>query len=124
MCIRDRLLPDGFNLRGDTNMAITSCFLKLGLETRDAAQIETIRQKLTEAGFGQLLPDGFNLRGVAGLQPQLQEAAGNGHIGVAAQIETIRQKPVSYTHLDVYKRQTSTSTKICEPVSFMVFAPS
>ena len=37
--------------RSDTNMAITSCFLKLGLETRDAAQIETIRQKLTEAGF-------------------------------------------------------------------------
>ena len=37
--------------RSDTNMAITSCFLKLGLETRDATQIETIRQKLTEAGF-------------------------------------------------------------------------
>ena len=32
-------------------MAITSCFLKLGLETRDAVQIETIKQKLTEAGF-------------------------------------------------------------------------
>ena len=29
----------------------SSCFLKLGLETRDAAQIETIKQKLTEAGF-------------------------------------------------------------------------
>ena len=28
-----------------------SCFLKLGLETRDAAQIETIKEKLTEAGF-------------------------------------------------------------------------
>ena len=37
--------------RSDANMAITSCFLKLGLETRDAAQIETIKQKLTEAGF-------------------------------------------------------------------------
>ena len=37
--------------RSDANMAITSCFLKLGLETRDAAQIETIREKLTEAGF-------------------------------------------------------------------------
>ena len=37
--------------RADTNMAITSCFLKLGLETRDAAQIETIKQRLTEAGF-------------------------------------------------------------------------
>ena len=37
--------------RSDANMAITSCFLKLGLETRDAAQIEQIKQKLTEAGF-------------------------------------------------------------------------
>ena len=37
--------------RSDANMAITSCFLKLGLETRDAAQIETIKEKLTEAGF-------------------------------------------------------------------------
>ena len=37
--------------RSDANMAITSCFLKLGLETRDAVQIETIKQKLTEAGF-------------------------------------------------------------------------
>ena len=37
--------------RADTNMAITSCFLKLGLETRDAAQIETIKERLTEAGF-------------------------------------------------------------------------
>lgn len=37
--------------RADTNMAITSCFLKLGLETRDAAQVEQIKQKLTEAGF-------------------------------------------------------------------------
>ena len=32
-------------------MAITSCFLKLGLETRDAAQIEQIRTELTKAGF-------------------------------------------------------------------------
>lgn len=37
--------------RGDTSMAITSCFLKLGLETRDHAQIEEIRHALTEAGF-------------------------------------------------------------------------
>ena len=37
--------------RSDANMAITSCFLTLGLETRDAAQIEQIKQKLTEAGF-------------------------------------------------------------------------
>ena len=36
---------------GDTNMAITSCFLKLGLETRDALQIEEIKQTLTKAGF-------------------------------------------------------------------------
>ena len=36
---------------GDTNMAITSCFLKLGLETRNAAQIEEIRQALTAEGF-------------------------------------------------------------------------
>ena len=36
---------------GDTNMAITSCFLKLGLETRNAAQIEEIRQALAAEGF-------------------------------------------------------------------------
>jgi threonine dehydratase len=35
----------------DPNMPISSCFLKLALETRDAAQIEQIRQKLTAAGF-------------------------------------------------------------------------
>ena len=32
-------------------MAITSCFLKLGLETSDAAQIEEIRQALAAEGF-------------------------------------------------------------------------
>lgn len=37
--------------RGDTSMAITSCFLKLGLETRDHAQIDQIRKALTDAGF-------------------------------------------------------------------------
>lgn len=37
--------------RGDTNMAITSCFLRLGLETRDAAQIEQIKARLWEEGF-------------------------------------------------------------------------
>ena len=37
--------------RGDTSMSITSCFLKLGLETRDHAQIEQIRQELTKADF-------------------------------------------------------------------------
>lgn len=37
--------------RADTNMAITSCFLKLGLETRDHQQIQQIRDALTEAGF-------------------------------------------------------------------------
>lgn len=37
--------------RGDTNMAITSCFLKLGLETRDAAQIKQIKERLREEGF-------------------------------------------------------------------------
>jgi len=36
---------------GDTNMAITSCFLKLGLETRDAAQIEQIKTSLSAEGF-------------------------------------------------------------------------
>ena len=37
--------------RSDANMAITSCFLKLALETRDHAQIEQIRTELTKAGF-------------------------------------------------------------------------
>ncbi len=32
-------------------MAINSCFLKLGLETRDKAQIEQIKEELTRAGF-------------------------------------------------------------------------
>ena len=35
----------------DPNMPISSCFLKLTLETRDNAQIEQIRQELTKAGF-------------------------------------------------------------------------
>lgn len=37
--------------RSDANMAIASCFLKIGMETRDAAQIEEIRSALTAAGF-------------------------------------------------------------------------
>ena len=35
----------------DPTMAISSCFLKLGLETRDANQIEQIRTELARAGF-------------------------------------------------------------------------
>ena len=35
----------------DPNMPISSCFLKLTLETRDNAQIEQIRQELTKEGF-------------------------------------------------------------------------
>lgn len=35
----------------DPRMAITSCFLTLGLETRDFEQIAEIRRRLTEAGF-------------------------------------------------------------------------
>lgn len=42
--------------RGEANMAITSCFLKLGLETRDQAQIDQIKNELTQAGF-QLVAD-------------------------------------------------------------------
>ena len=37
--------------RSDPNMAISSCFLRVGMETRDFAQIEEIRRRLTEAGF-------------------------------------------------------------------------
>ena len=37
--------------RSDANMAVTSCFLKVGMETRDFDQIEEIRRRLTEAGF-------------------------------------------------------------------------
>ena len=37
--------------RSDANMAITSCFLKLALETRDKEQIAEIKEKLTAAGF-------------------------------------------------------------------------
>ena len=42
--------------RSDANMAISSCFLKIGLETRDFEQIETIKQELTKAGF-KIVPD-------------------------------------------------------------------
>ena len=35
----------------DPNMAITSCYLTIGLETRDFAQFEEIKTALTEAGF-------------------------------------------------------------------------
>lgn len=35
----------------DPNMTITSCFLKLGLETRDREQIEQIKSTLTKEGF-------------------------------------------------------------------------
>jgi threonine dehydratase len=37
--------------RSDANMAVTSCFLKVGMETRDFEQIAEIRKRLTEAGF-------------------------------------------------------------------------
>lgn len=37
--------------RADANMAITSCFLKLALETRDHQQIQEIKEQLAEAGF-------------------------------------------------------------------------
>ena len=37
--------------RADANMAITSCFLKLALETRDHQQIQEIKNRLAEAGF-------------------------------------------------------------------------
>ena len=37
--------------RSDANMAIASCFLKIGMETRDFAQIELIKSELTKAGF-------------------------------------------------------------------------
>ena len=39
----------------DPNMAITSCFLTVGLETRDFTQIEEIRKALCKAGF-QIVP--------------------------------------------------------------------
>ncbi len=37
--------------QSDTNMAITSCYLRVGMETRDHAQIEQIKAELTKAGF-------------------------------------------------------------------------
>lgn len=40
-----------YHERSDANMAISSCFLKIGMETRDFEQIEEIRQALTKAGF-------------------------------------------------------------------------
>ena len=37
--------------RSDANMPVASCFLKIGMETRDFEQIALIRQKLAENGF-------------------------------------------------------------------------
>ena len=37
--------------RSDANMAISSYFLKIGMETRDFAQIQSIKEALTKAGF-------------------------------------------------------------------------
>ena len=37
--------------RSDANMPIASCYLTLSMETRDFAQIEEIKRRLTEAGF-------------------------------------------------------------------------
>ena len=37
--------------QGDTNMAITSCFLHIGMETRDHTQVEQIKHELQKAGF-------------------------------------------------------------------------
>lgn len=37
--------------RSDANMAISSCFLKIGMETRDFAQIDEIKLALKKAGF-------------------------------------------------------------------------
>ena len=37
--------------RSDANMAVASCFLKIGMETRDFEQIELIREELAKAGF-------------------------------------------------------------------------
>ena len=40
--------------RSDTNMAISDCYLRIGLETRDREQINEIIQKLREAGFDRV----------------------------------------------------------------------
>ncbi len=37
--------------RSDANMAVASCFLRVGIETRDFAQIEEIKQSLRNTGF-------------------------------------------------------------------------
>lgn len=37
--------------QADTNMAINSCFLRIGMETRDHEQVEQIKRELAKAGF-------------------------------------------------------------------------
>ena len=37
--------------RSDANMAISSCYLHIGIETRDFAQIKQIKDELAAAGF-------------------------------------------------------------------------
>ncbi|MDO5602199.1 MAG: threonine ammonia-lyase, partial [Oscillospiraceae bacterium] len=40
-----------FHDQGEADMAINSCFLKVKMETRDAAQVQEIRDALIEEGF-------------------------------------------------------------------------
>ena len=40
-----------FHERSDGNMAVTSCYLRVGMETRDFEQITEIKRRLTEADF-------------------------------------------------------------------------
>lgn len=40
-----------YHERSDANMPVSSCFLKVGMETRDFEQIEEIKAALTTAGF-------------------------------------------------------------------------
>ncbi len=50
------VLHDG----SDPNMPISSCFLKLALETRDHAQIETDPEELTKEGFQLVAASAFD----------------------------------------------------------------
>jgi threonine dehydratase len=48
--------------RSDANMPISSCYLKIGMETRDFDQIREIKQALTGAGFHIVSDNGAELR--------------------------------------------------------------
>ena len=62
-----------------------------------------IRDSLYTKEILQNAFDDFEIKLIETYDEELEEGAG--HKGMSALIDMVAQKPVSYTHLDVYKRQ-------------------